>query len=164
MSQHDLIVPSRVLIANNTEPLGDHWTMHRTLEKGALWRFNGLNGKPNGVIDGEPMKKTFPMPCFPLLHFDIVSCQANDDSKHDCKLDVRDTVSPHRGVLISRLRYSLTHWGRDNFRLIFHWSLFLMLELMFFQYWYRKWLGADRRMYASLGLNELNFFCLPTAN
>ena len=84
---------------------------------------------------------------------------------------------------------SLTHWGRDKmdaisqttfssafswkkifeFRLKFHWSLFLRVQLTLFQHWFRLWLGAVqatshylnqwwliyRRIYASLGLNEL---------
>ena len=51
----------------------------------------------------------------------------------------------------------------------FHWSLFLRDQLIVFLHWFRKWLGADqatshylnqwwldyRRIYASLGLNEL---------
>ena len=80
----------------------------------------------------------------------------------------------------------LTHWGRDKidaisqttfsnvfssmkmfeFRLRFHWSLFLRVELTIFQHWFRWWLGAYQatshylnqwwliywRIYASLGL------------
>ena len=56
-----------------------------------------------------------------------------------------------------------------EFRLKFHWSLFLRVQLTIFQHWFRKWLGAVqatshflnqwwldyRRIYASLGLNEL---------
>ena len=87
----------------------------------------------------------------------------------------------------------LTHWDRDQidaisqttfsnafsrmkmneFRLGFHWSLFLMFELTIFQLWFRLWLGADQatshylnqwwlvywRIYASLGLNELTNDC-----
>ena len=83
----------------------------------------------------------------------------------------------------------LTHWGQDKmaaisqtafsnafswmkmyeFRLKFHWSLFLRVELTIFQHWFRQWLGAVeatsyylkqcwlvyRRTYASLGLSEL---------
>ena len=83
----------------------------------------------------------------------------------------------------------LTHWGRAKmadisqttfsnvfssmkmfeFRLKFHWSLLLSVQLTIFQHWFRKWLGADqatshylnqwwldyRRIYASFGLNEL---------
>ena len=89
-----------------------------------------------------------------------------------------DIVPPH----------ILTHWGRDKiaavsqttlsnafswmkmleFRLRFHWSLFLSVQLTIFQHWFRYWLGAGkatshylkqwwlnyRRIYASLGLNE----------
>ena len=87
----------------------------------------------------------------------------------------------------------LTHWGRDKiaafsqtthsnafswmkileFRLKFHWSLFLRVLLTIFQHWFRWWLGADkatshyqnqwwldqRRIYVSLGLNELSPPC-----
>ena len=83
----------------------------------------------------------------------------------------------------------LTHWGRDKmpaisqttlsnsfswmkmleFRLKFHWNLFLRVQLTIFQHWFRWWLGADqatshylnqwwlgcRCIYASLCLNEL---------
>ena len=84
----------------------------------------------------------------------------------------------------------LTHWDRDKmdsisqttfssafswmkmfeFRLKFHWSLFLRVQITISQHWFREWLGAVqatshylnqwwlvyRRIYASLGLNELN--------
>ena len=84
---------------------------------------------------------------------------------------------------------TLTHWGRDKiaaifqttfwnafswiimyeFRLRFHWSLLLRVQLTIFQHWFRQWLGADQatshcldqwwliywRIYASLGHNEL---------
>ena len=57
-----------------------------------------------------------------------------------------------------------------EFRLNFHWSLFLRVQLTIFQHWFRQWLGAIQatshylnqwwlvywRIYASLGLNELN--------
>ena len=83
----------------------------------------------------------------------------------------------------------LTRWGRDKidaivqttfsntfswmkiyeFRLRFHRSLFLRVQLTIFHHWFRKWLGAGQatshylnqwwlvywRIYASLGLNEL---------
>ena len=56
-----------------------------------------------------------------------------------------------------------------EFRLKFHWSLFPGVQLTILQHWLRQWLGADqatshylnqcwldhRRIYASLGLNEL---------
>ena len=89
----------------------------------------------------------------------------------------------------------LTHWDRDTmaaifqttfwnafswmkiyeFRLKFHWSLFLGAQLTIYQHWFRKWLGADQAtshylnqwwliywpIYASLGLNELNTYSPP---
>ena len=66
-----------------------------------------------------------------------------------------------------------------EFRLKFHWSLFLRIQLTIFQHWLRQWLGADQatshylnqwwlvywRIYASLGLNELNILkSLPLRN
>ena len=57
----------------------------------------------------------------------------------------------------------------DEFRLRFHWSLFQRFQLTIFQHWFGQWLGAVqvtshylnqwwliyRRIYVSLGLNEL---------
>ena len=59
-----------------------------------------------------------------------------------------------------------------EFRLKFHWSLFVRVQLTIYQHWFRWWLGADQatshylnqwwlvywRIYASLGLNELKVF------
>ena len=56
-----------------------------------------------------------------------------------------------------------------EFRLRFHWSLLLRVQLTIIQHWFRYWLGASQatshylnqwwlvywRIYASLGLNEL---------
>ena len=90
-------------------------------------------------------------------------------------------------IVLYWIHFILTHWGRHKmdaisqttfwsafswmkmyeFRLRFHWSLFLRVQLTIFQHWFRKWLGADqatshylkqwwlvyRRIYASLGLN-----------
>ena len=98
------------------------------------------------------------------------------------------TCSSHTAMVLCLVSL-LTHWGRDKidailqttfsnaiswmkmfeFRLRFHWSLFLRVELTIIQHWFRSWLGADqatshylnqwwlvcRRIYASLGLNEL---------
>ena len=84
----------------------------------------------------------------------------------------------------------LTHWGRDKmaaifqttfsnafprmkiyeFRLKFHWSLFLRIQIIIVQHRFRSWLGTNqatshylnqwwldyRRIYVPLGLNELN--------
>ena len=84
---------------------------------------------------------------------------------------------------------NLTHWGWDKmaaiyqttfsivfflmkmfeFWLIFHWNLFLRVQLAIFQHWFKQWFGADQatshylnhwwslywRIYASLGLYEL---------
>ena len=58
-----------------------------------------------------------------------------------------------------------------EFRLRFHWNLFLRVQLTIFQHWFRWWLGADqaashylnqwwldyRCIYASPGLNELSY-------
>ena len=58
-------------------------------------------------------------------------------------------------------------------QLIFHWALFLRVQLTIFQHWFRWWLGAGQAtshylnqwwldyqsIYASLGLNELTNYC-----
>ena len=83
---------------------------------------------------------------------------------------------------------ALTHWGRNRmeaisqttcssafswikkmfeFRLKFHWGLFLKVQLTIFQDCFRYWLGAVQwwlvhlRIYASLGLNELKAVSEP---
>ena len=88
----------------------------------------------------------------------------------------------------------LTHWGRDKMAAIFrttfsnrfswmkiyqlwlsfHWSLFLWVQLIIFQHWFRYWLGVDQAtshylnqlwlvywlIYPSLSLNELTLWNL----
>ena len=85
--------------------------------------------------------------------------------------------------------FRITHWSRDKmaaivqtifsdeffwmkiyeFRLRFHWNLFLRVQLTISQHWFRSWLSANQatshylnqwwldywRIYASLGLNEI---------
>ena len=60
-----------------------------------------------------------------------------------------------------------------EFRLKFHWSLFLRVQLLILHHWFRQWLGAGPAtshclnqwwlvywcIYASLGLNELIKTC-----
>ena len=110
-------------------------------------------------------------------------------------LEKRPKICETENIYIHAINHSypgylfLTHWGRDvvvaisqttfsnafswkklfEFRLGFHWSLFLRFELTIFQHWFRQWLGAGQatshclyqwwlvywRIYASLGLNEL---------
>ena len=103
-------------------------------------------------------------------------------------VSIRDISDFSHTELDKNYRF-LTHWGRDKmaaifqttfwngfswlkmheFRLTFHWSLFLGVQLTIFSHWFRKWLGTDqatshylnqwwldyRRIYASLSLNEL---------
>ena len=68
------------------------------------------------------------------------------------------------------LSNSFSWMKMSEFRLKFHWNSFHRVQLTIFQYWFRWWLGAvqatshylkqwwlvHRRIYASLGLNELN--------
>ena len=102
----------------------------------------------------------------------------------------------HLGPLVLRnsvdaiLKTVSAYWGRDKmaalsqttlstvfswmkmleFRLRFHWSLFIRVQLTIFQHWFRLWLGAVQvtshylnqwwssqptHIYSSLGLNEL---------
>ena len=64
------------------------------------------------------------------------------------------------------------------FWLNFHWNMFARVQLTIIQHWFRLWLGADqaishypnqwllhyRRLYGSLGLNELKHALRPTQN
>ena len=63
-----------------------------------------------------------------------------------------------------------------GFRLKFHWSVFPRAQLTIFRHWFREWLGVVqatshylnqwwlvyRRLYASLGLNELTWMVIMT--
>ena len=108
---------------------------------------------------------------------------------------VKEAIWQHRS---GSMLVQLTHWGRDKmaavsqtmfsnafscmkmyeFRIKFHWSLFLWFQLTIYQHWFRYWLGAiqatshylnqwwliDWRIYASLGLNELMACCLRASS
>ena len=116
-------------------------------------------------------------------------CSRNRKKQFSAK--VPPIISVYKCVfwhITHRIDY-ITHWGRDKmaailqttfsnafswmkmleFRLIFHWSFFLRVQLTIFQHWFRYWLGAVQatshylnqcwlvywRICASLGLNEL---------
>ena len=66
MSQHYSIeVPSGVINGNNTKPLGDHWTMHRTWGKCVLW----LPEPPiSGSVLGFAISEEGLMERLPCLH------------------------------------------------------------------------------------------------
>ena len=82
-----------------------------------------------------------------------------------------NTLTPKQMDAISQTTFSNAFsWMKMfEFRLKFHWSLFLRFQLTIFQHWFRYWLGAVQatshylnkwclvywRVYASLGLNEL---------
>ena len=102
-----------------------------------------------------------------------------------------DWMPDHKSTEPSKIKW--THWVWDKmdpisqmtfsnafswmkiheFRVRFHWNLFLRIELTILQHWFRKWLGAGQatshylnqwwlvywRIYASLGLNELKKTC-----
>ena len=81
----------------------------------------------------------------------------------------------HRGgdkmaaILQTTFSNAFSWMKRYELRLKFHWRFFLRVQLTILQHWFRKWLGAlqarshdlnqwwlvHRRIYASLGLNEL---------
>ena len=123
--------------------------------------------------------------CFVILYKYIVFIHIYSGEISTCSNLIRISMQ----MPIHKPYYVLTHWGRDKmavifqttfssgfswtkmyeFRLKFHWSLFLRVQLTIFQHWFRYWLGAGqatshflnqwwliyRRIYASLGLNEL---------
>ena len=106
---------------------------------------------------------------------------------HQCRWNMRWLISWKNSYISLRpgdpnISTELTLWGRDkwtpfprrhlnemlDFRLKFHWSLFLRAQLTIIHYCFRWWPGADQatshylnqwwldswRIYASLGLNE----------
>ena len=127
----------------------------------------------------------------PIVFCSVNYCNLSHVSKPLSNWSVGSHWTSHsmRRDQIDQNSNSLTHWGRDKmaaisqttlsnafswmkiseFRLKFHWRLFLMVQLTIFQHWFRWWLGADQatshylnqwwldhwRIYASLGLNEL---------
>ena len=110
-------------------------------------------------------------------------------SNHILRKAINGVIYPCRYLSHTML---LTHWSRDKiaaffqttfssafscmkmleFRLKFHWSLFLRVQLTIVRHWFRWWLGTYQatshylkqwwldywRIYASLGLNELKGF------
>ena len=93
-------------------------------------------------------------------------CHANFSDQSNCKRHMRK-CKPWKHFTHNRTNdctLLLTHWGRDKmaaisqttfsnafswmkmheFRLRFHWNLFLRFELTIFQHWFRQWLGADQ--------------------
>ena len=82
-----------------------------------------------------------------------------------------NTLRPRQNSAISQTTFSSAFsWMKIlEFRLKFHWRLFLRVELTIFQHWFRWWLGAVqatsyylnrwwlayRCIHASLGLDEL---------
>ena len=93
---------------------------------------------------------------------------------HPCDSEehVFNTLRPRQMDAISQTTFwNAFSWMKMfEFRLKFHWGVFLRFQLTLFQHWYRYWLGAVHatshylnqwwlvywRIYASLGLNELN--------
>ena len=86
-------------------------------------------------------------------------------------LPLFNTLRPRQMDAISQTPFSNAFsWMKMfEFRLRFHWRLFLRFQITIFQHWFRYWLGAVQatshylkqwwlvywRIYASLGLNEL---------
>ena len=97
-------------------------------------------------------------------------------------------TAPHNFIFFAELNGGITHWGRDKmisillifsnafplmkiyeFRLKYHWSLLLKVQLIIIQHRFSQWLGTDKatshypnqwwldypRIYASLFLDEL---------
>ena len=90
---------------------------------------------------------------------------------HSTRNSSLNTLRPRQMDAISQTTFSNAFsWMKMyEFRLKFHWSLFLRFQLTIFQHWFRYLLGAVQatshylnqwwlvywRIYASLGLNEL---------
>ena len=115
-------------------------------------------------------------------------------SAHFLNQIISNCMTPHgesriQGVNTLRPRQHGRHFADDTFKCIFlnenvwmpikfHWNLFLRVQLTIFHHWFRYWLGAVqatshylnqwwlvyRRIYASLGLNELSLDTYPLSH
>ena len=112
-----------------------------------------------------------------LIHFSFYQdCRKNTEGNFEiiCNSGPNiwmNTLRPRQnGRLFQTIFSNAFSWMKMyEFRLRFHWSSFLISLSTIFQHWFRWWLGADqatshylnhwwlfhRRMYASLGLDEL---------
>ena len=95
---------------------------------------------------------------------------------HDINLictEITDSDRDKMAMILQRMFSTVFSWMKMlEFRLRFHWSLFLIFELTILQYWVRQRLGADQatshylnqwwlvywRIYASLGINKLTYW------
>ena len=92
---------------------------------------------------------------------------------HDINLictEITDSDREKMAMILHTMFSTVFSWMKMfEFRLRFHWSLFLIFELTILQHWVRQRLGADQatshylnqwwsvywRIYASLGINKL---------
>ena len=102
--------------------------------------------------------------CMPRVSHDII---------HNGSLLLNDLTHWGRDKMAAISQTTLSNafsWLKMmEFRFKFQWSLLIRIKLTIFQHWFRWWLGADqatshylnqcwldyRRIYASLGINEL---------
>ena len=111
-----------------------------------------------------------------------VHCLLGASSPNQSSTSTDDGVLTHRGrdkmaaIFQTTLSNAFSCIKMLEFRLKFHWSLILSVQLTIAHHWFRWWLGADQatshylnqwwldywRIYATLGFNELTHIPLFT--
>ena len=145
------------------------WVRYRSLEE-----ISGIEGPKE--MSGMPAKYVCPVVVEKGDRFFTMICV------------LWHVTAPHNFIFFAELNGGITHWGRDKmisillifsnafplmkiyeFRLKYHWSLLLKVQLIIIQHRFSQWLGADKatshypnqwwldypRIYASLFLDEL---------
>ena len=124
--------------------------------------------KPPVMRESPHRRETFP------CHNIIMSnhCLGTLPSKHQSNHRTINSLRPRQmdAILQTPFSNAFSCMKMFEFRLKFHWSLFPRVHVTIFQHWFWSWLGAVQatshylnqwwfvywRIYASLGLNELN--------
>ena len=110
-------------------------------------------------------------PCWPLVVKCVTHIKQSPGTYDDNKGIEFNTLRPRQMTAVSQttLSNAFSWMKMVEFRLRFHCSLFLSVQLTIIQHWFRHWLGTGQatshylsqwwlvywRMYASIGINEL---------
>ena len=136
------------------------------------WKIDDWNPIWVRLLGQSQLSNPSDLPCYPCKNVpDFWTIERTPGGKHQWDLNecVKCFISENLFENKTKRRpfcpglNVLTHWGRDKiaaifqttfsnafswikmyeFRLRFHWSLLLRVQLTIFQHWFRQWLGAD---------------------
>ena len=119
----------------------------------------------------DKVKPVYPLPLLNLVEAGgVITTVSLNSSLPNTAYMLNSMRLRQNGRHFQTFSYVFSWMKMYKFRLRFHWSLFPRVELTIFQHWVRLWLGAGQatshylnqwwlvywRIYASLGLSELN--------